>query len=78
MLRNWLKELQESTELENRGVILDHPEPDESAKVLDIGYGDGSFTVELGERIGTKELYGIEIANEFRGQPEKGVKSVYS
>lgn len=71
MLRNWLKKLQDSTDLENRRVILDLLEPNESARLLDLGCGDGSFTLELGRKIGTEQLYGVEAANEFIGQPEK-------
>lgn len=75
MMRTWLKKLQEAAELENRKVILSLLEPNESASILDLGCGDGDFTLELGEEIGTKELHGIEIAEEFRGQPEKrGIK----
>jgi len=76
MLRSWLKKLQDSTDLENRGVILNLLEPNKSAKLLDLGCGDGSFAVELGKKVGTDQLYGIEAANEFKGQPQKrGVKT---
>lgn len=75
MLRERLKKLQDSADLENRRAILNLVESNKSAKVLDCGCGEGDFTKELGRRIGTTELYGIEAAEEFMGQPqERGVK----
>ena len=77
MLKRYLKKLGNSIDLENRKVIFKFLEPDKSAKLLDMGCGDGTFTLELGNHIGTKELYGIEIANEFMGQVDKKGIKVY-
>ena len=62
MLREWSKKLQDSADLENRRVIIDLLEPDKSAKLLDLGCSDGSFTLELSKKIGTDQLYGVEAA----------------
>lgn len=65
MLREQLKKLHEAAGLENTRVILALLEPDKSAKVLDVGCGDGSFTLKIGEKVGTPELYGIEIQEQW-------------
>ncbi len=76
MLRNWLKKLQDTTDLENRRVILDLLEPNKSARLLDLGCWDGSFTLELGRTIGTDKLYSVDIVEEFVQQCEtKGIKA---
>ena len=78
MLKEWLKKLQNSSYLENRRAILKLLEPDKSAKLLDLGCGDGSFTLELGQEIGTAQLHGVEIVEEFIQQCEaKGIKAYY-
>ena len=76
MLTNWLSKLQDSVDQENRRVILGLLEPNKGARVLDLGCRDGSFALELGRRIGTRELHGIEIVKEFIQQCEaKGIKA---
>lgn len=80
MLKDWLKILQYSTDLENRRVILRLIESNKSepVRLLDLGCGDGSFTLELGREIGTTQLYGVEIEDEYIQQCEaKGIKAYY-
>lgn len=77
MLKKLLNKLHQATDFENRRVILDLLESDKFAKVLDCGCGEGNFTLELGKRIGAANLYGIEIADEFRGLPEERGVTVY-
>ena len=73
-MKEQLKKLYQATELENKRVILNLLETDESARVLDLGCGDGSFTVELGKKVATTELHGIEIDEESIQQCEaKGI-----
>lgn len=59
-----LRRIYQATEIENSRVFLDLLEPDKHARVLDLGCGDGSFTLKIGERIGTTELYGVEILDQ--------------
>lgn len=78
MLRGWLKKLQDSADNENRKAILNLLEPDNPSKLLDLGCGDGSFTLELGRRVGTEKLYGIEVVAEFIKRCEaKGIVTSY-
>lgn len=77
MLRVALQKLHQSTDAENRRVILNLTEKNRLAKLLDCGCGDGTFTRVLGERIGTSELYGIEIMGKLIGQSERNGLNVY-
>lgn len=54
-----------SVEARNRKVILKLLEPNQSAVYLDCGCGDGAFTSEMGKRIGTDKLFGIDIMEEL-------------
>lgn len=54
----------EKSELECRRVELSLLEENPLAKLLDLGCGDGKLTLRAAERIGTTEIYGIEIAEE--------------
>jgi methionine biosynthesis protein MetW len=66
-LRTGLKQLHQTAsaiDVENRRVILDLLEPSGAASVIDMGCGDGSFTVKIGERIGTAAISGIEVDEE--------------
>ena len=56
---------QYQTEDENKNAILKLIDRDTSAKILDLGCGNGEFTRELGTRIGTKNVYGIDGSPEF-------------
>lgn len=45
------------------------------AKFLDLVCGDGKFTLELAKHIGTKEIFGVEIADKgIKSAKKKGVK----
>ena len=75
MLREQLAKLEQTAELENRKVILSLLEPDKFAKVLDLGCCDGNFTLEVGKRIGTEELYGVDVVEQFvHAAQAKGIK----
>ena len=64
-----------STYEEIARVIKNLLEENRSAKFLDLGCSNGGLTLELAERIGTSEIYGIEIADEWREQlKDKGIK----
>jgi 16S rRNA G1207 methylase RsmC len=46
-------------------IILEMLESNVNAKLLDLGCGDGSNTLRFAAKIGTKEVYGIEVVEEF-------------
>ena len=77
----WVKKILidavEAAKLENRKLILSLLERNESGKVLDLGCGDGSFTKEIGEKIGTKQIYGIEVEEELARLCERNRVEVY-
>lgn len=80
MMRKWLRELQDATGLENKRIILSLLESDKSkpVRVLDLGCGDGSFTLEAGQKIGNNELYGVDIVEEFIQQCQaKGIRAYH-
>ena len=66
--KNWeehgLFHLADSTYKENQLKILKLLRGIRSGNLLDIGCGNGSFTIECARVIGAKELCGIEIAEE--------------
>jgi len=45
-------------------IISDMLKPDPKAKLLDVGCGDGSNTLRYASKIGTRNVYGIEIVDE--------------
>jgi 2-polyprenyl-3-methyl-5-hydroxy-6-metoxy-1,4-benzoquinol methylase len=49
----------------NRDNILKLLEKDEHASLLDLGCGEGTWTLAVAERIGTKEIHGVEIAEDL-------------
>ena len=55
--------------------ILKLLEEDPEAKLLDCGCGDGEFTLEFAKKIGTNNVYGIEIDKEAAEEAKrKGIK----
>lgn len=60
---------------EVRRVILNLLEENSSAQVLDCGCADGGFTQELARKIGTSEICGFDLVDEFVQAAEaKGIK----
>jgi trans-aconitate methyltransferase len=50
-----------ATEDENRRVILGMLDRQPDARLLDLGCYDGEWTSQLAERIGTKQVSGVEV-----------------
>ncbi len=61
MLPSWVIKTGSNNDSENKRAILKFLEPKKNAKVLDLGCGDGTFTQAVGKRIGTDQLWGIDI-----------------
>jgi len=57
----YLRWMFEGTDNLNRQVILDCSPPRPGGTVLDLGCGDGSFTRQLGARIGAARVMGVEF-----------------
>ena len=55
----------DSTDAENRKAILNLVDENKSAKILDLGCGAGELTKDIGKRVGSDELYGVEIAEKY-------------
>lgn len=49
---------------ENRRDVLSLCEPNPEAKLLDLGCGNGEFTLKVAERIGTGNVFGIDIVKD--------------
>ena len=61
-----------TAEEENRRAILSVCRP--AARLLDLGCGDGSFTMRVAERVGAAEVHGVElIAHIAAAARERGV-----
>jgi len=54
--------------------ILELLEPNSNAKLLDLGCGNGENTLKYAAKIGTKNIYGIEVIEEYaRMARSKGI-----
>ncbi len=61
--------------MQNRSNILDLLEINSNARLLDLGCDDGQWTMELSNRISTKEICGVELVNERINTAKlKGIK----
>lgn len=63
LLRNLQIKLWEGAAKSNRDNILKLLQKEPYANLLDLGCGDETWTLKIAERIGTKNIYGIEIAD---------------
>lgn len=64
MLKRYLLSLIEKSYKQNSDNILDLLESQPHAKILDLGCDDGIWTKKLAERIGTDNVYGVEVVEE--------------
>ena len=56
--------------------VLDILSKHKCEKLLDIGCGDGNFTILMGQACGAKEVYGVEISEKgVEMARERGVKA---
>lgn len=68
--RNFLE-----TEDENRAVILQSLRPKPGGLLVDLGCGDGTFTVDVARRAGAGRTVGVEFVDAIAGQArEAGVE----
>ncbi|OGZ34756.1 MAG: hypothetical protein A2174_02315 [Candidatus Portnoybacteria bacterium RBG_13_41_18] len=72
-LINWRRRIQQRYE----ELILSLLEKNSSARFLDCGCDDGSLTMRFAEKIGAKEIFGIEINEEQRKKSfKKGIQAL--
>lgn len=78
-MKNILKKFYGSANGDCKKSILNLTEKNPGAKILDCGCWSGEFTKEVGEKIGTKHIFGIEIDKTAKNKAkEKGIKIVGS
>lgn len=71
---SYLHRIFRETEEENRRVILRLLKPSPEARFLDLGCYDGELTLRLAERIGTSDITGVEVVQEFAARSrERGI-----
>jgi SAM-dependent methyltransferase len=73
----FLGRLHATADRHNKDRILDLCDPAPDARLVDLGCGDGGFTLELGRRVGTADLHGVEFVRELAGSASaRGVDAV--
>lgn len=71
-----LEKIPGSVDHECRRIVLGLLEPNNSAIFLDLGCGNGNFTLELGKRIGTDQMYALDVIQDYVEQCRaKGIKA---
>lgn len=69
VLNQWKKASEE-----NDKNILGLLDKNSTAKILDCGCNDGSKTLQLGKKMGTKHLYGVDVVDErIKSAKKKGI-----
>lgn len=64
MLKGLFKRMFFSSYKLNEKNILDFLDKNEGAKILDLGCNDGSWTLCLAQKIGSRNIYGLDIVDE--------------
>lgn len=62
-MRNYLLALVERSARQNKSNILSLLEVNRQAKLLDLGCDDGKWTRQLGNKIETSDIYGVEVVD---------------
>ncbi len=74
-MKKFLHELFEKAMKLNKENILRFAKPNSEAHFLDLGCDDGKWTMEMAGKLGTKNVFGIEIVEERARQAEdEGIK----
>lgn len=61
----------------NEDNFLSLLERDPSAVMIDLGCGDGNFTIKCAKEVGTNKLWSVEIVEEYvRKAGEKGIRVI--
>lgn len=70
-MKKYLQALWDKAEKANENNILSMLEYNPNAIVLDCGCGNGECTLKFATKIGTQNIFGIEIAKELIDQPKQ-------
>src|SRR3989344_4566357 len=61
MVIRYLKHIGAETGYKRNTVVADMLPPNKNCAYLDVGCGDGQFTLERAKKIGTRNIWGIEV-----------------
>lgn len=76
MFRKYLLNLANKAVRYNEENILDLLKNDSNAHLLDLGCDDGSWTIRLAGKIGTNDIYGVDIVSKrLKLASSKGIKT---
>ena len=79
LLRNYLLSLVNKAKSNNDKNIFSLLEENNKANLLDLGCADGEWTLKLGEAVGTKNLFGIELSTNLASESvKKNIQCVVS
>lgn len=79
MFKDFMIKLHEKSSNQNKRNIFSLLEKNPNAELLDLGCDEGSFTIEISNKIGTKYIHGIEIIDErIKKARAKGIKVLKS
>lgn len=74
-MKTYMRNIQSQSDIINKNFLLSLLEEKPNSKVLDIGCNDGSFSTKVAERVGTNDIYGLDISKEMaKKATEKGLK----
>lgn len=63
-LKKYLKQLYDNGYAQNKDELLNQLEENRNARILDIGCYDGSFSRRVGDKVGSNNVFGIELVKE--------------
>lgn len=76
-MKNFLVKIYRLWENDRDKKILELLEFNPKARVLDLGCGNGTFTLKVKEKVGTDEIYGVDIWDEAIEEAKKKGINVY-
>jgi ubiquinone/menaquinone biosynthesis C-methylase UbiE len=75
MLKPFMKKLWDDADAAYRKRLLSLFEANPNSKMLDLGCDDGEWTMEIAQRIGTANVFGVDLVEErYRKAVERGVE----
>jgi len=75
VIKKIAKKWMDGVKSKNRYNVISMFDQDSDAVILDLGCDDGTWTRKIGEKIGTKNIYGVEVvASRVMEARNKGIK----
>jgi len=76
IIRGFMQRIWDESMSLNKANILSLLQVSESAKLLDLGCNDGNWTIQLGKKIGTRSLFGVDVSEKsLKEAQRRGVKA---